>query len=70
MKINLADNIRYYRKLSGMTQETLAEMLNGKRSLVCNYERGYSTPDIYTICRLAEIFNVSLDELVEPQKTE
>ncbi len=51
----------------GMTQQELAEKLNGKRSLICNYERGYSTPDIYTICRLAEIFDISLNELVEYQ---
>ncbi len=49
-----------------MTQEELANLLNGKRSLVCNYERGYSIPDVYTICRLAKIFDVTLDELVEP----
>ena len=25
----------------------------------------YSTPDIYTLCRLADIFDITLDELVE-----
>lgn len=67
MKIHLSENIRYYRIQMGMTQQELAEKLNGKRSLICNYERGYSTPDIYTICRLAEIFDISLNELVEYQ---
>lgn len=47
-----------------MTQAALAEKLNGKKSLVSNYENGYSTPDIYTLCRLADIFEVTLDELV------
>ena len=65
MKTKIAENIKYYRKQLGLTQAALAEKLNGKASLVSNYENGYSTPDIYTLCRLAEIFDVTLDELVE-----
>ena len=47
------------------TQGELAKLLCGKKSLVSNYENGYSTPDIYTLCRLADIFGITLDELVE-----
>ena len=65
MSTKIAENIKFYRKELGLTQEKLANMLSGKKSLVSNYETGYSTPDIYTLCRLAEIFQVSLDELVE-----
>lgn len=65
MKIKLAENIKFYRKQAGLTQSELAAKLNGKKSLICNYENGYSTPDVYTLCKLAEIFDVSLDELVE-----
>lgn len=68
MKIKLAENIKFYRKQLGLTQGQLAEKLHGKKSLVSNYENGYSTPDIYTLCRLAVIFDVSLDELVEYEK--
>ena len=65
MKTKIAENIRFYRKQLRLTQEALAEKLNGKKSLVSNYENGYSTPDIYTLCRLAQIFDITLDELVE-----
>lgn len=65
MEINLAHNIKFYRKQLGLTQEQLAAKLCGKKSLVSNYENGYSVPDIFTLCRLAEIFDVTLDELVE-----
>ena len=65
MKIKIAENIKLYRKQLGLTQEQLANKLCGKKSLVSNYENGYSTPDIYTLCKLAEIFDVTLDELVE-----
>ena len=54
---------------SGMTIEGTGFMTNaGGKSLISNYENQYSTPDIYTICMLAEIFDVSLDELVEYEK--
>ena len=65
MKTKIGANIKFYRKQLGLTQGQLAEMLHGKKSLVSNYENGYSTPDIYTLCRLAIIFDVTLDELVE-----
>lgn len=68
MKNKIAENIRFYRKQLHLTQGQLAEKLNGKTSLVSNYENGYSTPDIGTLCKLAEIFNVTLDELVEYKK--
>lgn len=60
----LSENIRILRQQRGLTQEKLANLLNGKKSLVSNYENGYSTPDIETLIKLADIFNVSLDELV------
>jgi len=65
MKTRIAENIKFYRKQMNMTQGELAEKLCGKKSLVSNYENGYSTPDIYTLCKLAEIFDITLDELVE-----
>ena len=63
-KMKIAENIKFYRKTLGLTQEKLASLLNGKKSLVSNYENGYSTPDIYTLIKLADVFQVSLDELV------
>ncbi len=65
MKTKIAENIKFYRKQLGLTQDQLAAHLHGKKSLISNYENGYSTPDIYTLCRLATIFDVTLDELVE-----
>lgn len=62
--MTLSENIKFYRKSIGLTQEKLASLLNGKKSLISNYENGYSTPDIFTLIKLADIFQVSLDELV------
>lgn len=65
MKTKIAENIKFYRKQMGLTQEELAHKLQGKKSLISNYENGYSTPDVFTLCKLADIFDVTLDELVE-----
>lgn len=68
MKTKIAQNIKFYRKQMNMTQGELAERLCGKKSLVSNYENGYSTPDIFTLCKLADIFDITLDDLVEWEK--
>lgn len=65
LNMKIAENIKFYRKQLGLTQQQLAEKLNGKKSLICNYETGYSTPDIYVLCELAKIFDITLDELVD-----
>ena len=62
--MKIAENIKFYRKSQGLTQEKLANLLNGKKSLISNYENGYSTPDINTLIKLADIFQITLDELV------
>lgn len=56
------------RNAYSMTQDELAAQLGGKKSLVSNYENGYSVPDIFTLIRLADIFDVTLDELVGRDK--
>ena len=62
--MKIAENIKFNRKALGLTQEKLANLLNGKKSLISNYENGHSTPDIYTLIKLADIFQITLDELV------
>ena len=56
------------RKAYSMTQGELAAHLGGKKSLISNYENGYSVPDIFTLIQLADIFDVTLDELVGRDK--
>ncbi len=62
--LKIAENIKIYRQGMKLTQEGLANLLNGKKSLVSNYENGNSTPDINTLVKLADIFDITLDELV------
>lgn len=62
--MKLCENIKNYRKIQGFTQEKLAGLLGGHKSLISNYENGHSLPDIYVIWKLADIFEISIDELV------
>ena len=46
-----------------LTQKEFAEKINNVQRNVSNWENGTSEPDLETIYRIAENFNVSIDEL-------
>ena len=48
-----------------MTQEKLAEKLSVTRQTVSCWENGKSEPDIETLTKIAQIFDISIDELVD-----
>lgn len=62
--IQLADNLRYLRTKYGLTQEALSDMLSVSRQAYSNYELGKRTPDLDTLLYLAQLYQVSLDDLV------
>ena len=57
--------INELRKKKGMTQKELACQLYVSPSTVSKWENGDSMPDIYMLKDLAEIFQVSVSELIE-----
>lgn len=52
------------RKNADMTQSDLAERLNVTRRAVSKYETGDSFPDVTILVTMAEVFGVSVDELI------
>lgn len=62
--IKIAENIRVFRKQAGLTQEELAARFGSRKTLISNYEIGRNTPDIETLWELADIFDITIDELV------
>jgi putative transcriptional regulator len=60
----LHDNIKRLRQQKGMTQEILAEKLHIVRQTVSKWEKGLSVPDSEMLVRLAEVFEVSVSELL------
>lgn len=61
----LKENLIKARKKTGMPQEEVAEKIEVSRQTISNWESGLTIPDIYQAKKLAEIYNLSLDELLE-----
>ena len=52
------------RKKRGFTQEELAEKLDVSSAAVSKWERGISTPELSMVCKMADCFEISVDELL------
>lgn len=63
-KKNIAENLRYLRNKSCLSQEEVAERVGVTRQAVAKWERGDSLPDIINCEELAGLFEVSLNDLV------
>lgn len=46
------------------TQLELAHKLNLKRQTLSSYETGHTLPNIFVLINIADIYNISLDELI------
>lgn len=56
------------RQANGLTQKQLCEDLNMGRSTYSYFETGSRVPDIETLLLIAQYYQVSLDELVNPSQ--
>ena len=64
VKYRIGSNIAAYRKRDGLTQASLAEKLNYSDKAVSKWERGESIPDVVTLMQMADLFGITVDELV------
>ena len=62
-KLSVGSRIAYYRKLNAMTQEELSQKLNVSAQAVSKWEQQLSSPDITLLPFIADIFQISIDEL-------
>lgn len=62
---NFGETIAYLRKQKGMTQNELAEKMHVTDKAVSKWERNLSCPDVNTISKLADILDVSVEELIQ-----
>ena len=62
--MNIGATIRELRKEQKMTQEQLAALLFLSQDTILLWELGKSLPDIPSLIKLSQIFNVSTDYLL------
>ena len=63
--MNLGKTILDLRKKKNITQDELAAELGVTAAAVSKWENGYTLPDIFMLCALADYFQVSTDELLD-----
>jgi len=66
-KIEFGKRLRELRKRRGLSAEQLGDKIGVARTTVFGYEQGQRIPDMITIKKIAELFNVTVDYLVGTQ---
>lgn len=62
--MSVGNKIKQYREYKKMTQKDIAEILEVEPGTISKYELGMIEPNIESIKRLAELFEISIDELL------
>lgn len=63
--MNLGNHLFQARKKTGLSQEMVAEKLGVSRQTISKWETDETVPDIYQSKKLARLYHLSLDELIE-----
>ena len=64
----IAKNICEYRKQLGLTQAQLGEKLNFTDKSVSKWEKGEYLPEISVLCKMCELFGITLNDLTREQQ--
>jgi transcriptional regulator with XRE-family HTH domain len=62
--MNVGERLAELRKDGGFKQKDIAKELNVAISTVSNYETNCHEPDLWSVCRLADLFGVTTDYLL------
>ena len=62
--VSLSERLKTLRKAKDMTQEQLAEYMGISPQAVSRWETGATSPDISALPQLADLFSISIDELL------
>ena len=62
--MNFADRLKELRTMKGVYQEDIANYLGVTRQAVSQYERGEREPDLETLEKLADYFNVDMNYIL------
>lgn len=70
MSYEFADRLIAMRRSRGMSQEELARQLGLSRQAISKWERAESAPDVGNLVALADVYGVTLDEVVRGAEPE
>ena len=68
--MTLEEQIKHYRKQAGLSQEKMAEKIGVSRQAITKWENGTGTPDIANLMAIADLFQISVDELLSNEKSQ
>lgn len=58
---SIPQKLKKARLTAGYTQKQISEMLGIPQNNICRYEKGERAPDLETLCRLIDFYEVSAD---------
>ena len=64
----IAENLIYYRKLSGLTQLEIAEHFNYSDKSISKWERAEGLPDVLVLKQLADFYGITIDDFFKEEK--
>lgn len=62
--MNVSQKIQYCRTLRNLTQDEVGNLLHVSRKTISGWETGRSSPDILSLVKLCNLFDISLDDLL------
>lgn len=68
LKLTIGKNICEYRKVANLSQVEFAEKLNYSDKAVSKWERGESLPDIVVLKQIADLFGLTVNDLIGQKK--
>ena len=68
MTLDIGEKIKTSRKEAGFTQEDAADGIGVSRQTILSWENNKSYPDIISVIKMSDIYNVSLDYLLKGEK--
>ena len=64
-KITIGSKIRLAREYLGLTQEEFGHRIGAAKQTLSGWENGHSMPDIITLCEIADMCGLTLNDFVE-----
>lgn len=61
----LGENLKYYRKVNGISQSEFAKKMQTTQQRVSEWECNKVEPSLFNIIKILKIFNITFEELIE-----